>query len=268
MKMRPDGSLQSSNTPTHDNIGRFREDYNLYRCMVTKVYYADDINNVTKNAQNPEVLYDVVVLGGFRSGQPISNCRLASFLGGNSNYWERTLKAASQPLSDTRLSDQDGDIVYVMFIQGHKAYPVIIACGNGIDDENAATSITGPRDRKVYNGITEQIDKNGNWSLNQAGGSTISVSKSDTVTIKTAGGAQITVNGSGDNITVKDKEGATLKISGGKVALGTSALELVDALSQTLELLATDLANLGYPLANAPQYAALKVKVDSIKGSV
>src|SRR5690349_17664353 len=106
MKTRIDGSIQSSATPTYANQHPV-EDFGLYRCVVTKVVYVDDPSNITTNAQNPRVLYDCVVLGGFASGQILSNCRLASTFGGNNSYWERTLRACSKSITQNRLSDLD-----------------------------------------------------------------------------------------------------------------------------------------------------------------
>jgi len=78
MRRRWDGSIQSTNVPTYDKLGIGREDFALYRAMVIKVLYVDDPANISKNSQNPEVLYDCVILGGSASGQILSFCRLAS----------------------------------------------------------------------------------------------------------------------------------------------------------------------------------------------
>src|SRR4051812_1808156 len=127
MRQRWDRSIQSNNTPTYDKEGISRDDHGMYRCMIINILYVDDENNISKNAKNPEVLYEVVILGGHASGQTLSYCRLASYIDGDKNYSERTLKKTSKDISKVSLSEHDGDIVYVQFIQGHDAYPVIIA---------------------------------------------------------------------------------------------------------------------------------------------
>jgi hypothetical protein len=88
----------------------------------------------------------------------------------------------------------------------------------------------------------------------------------DKVSINTVGGCKIEINGT--DITLIDASGGTIKVSNGKIALGTSSTELVDVVSQLLQLLSTDLFNLGYPSANSAQYATLKTQVDTIKGSL
>lgn len=171
MKYRNDGSIQSSNTPTYENT-RQPEDYGMYRCMVTKVIYTDEQENITANADNPRVLYDVVILGGFSAGQIISNCRLSSLLGGNFNYYERVLRPASKKIRETRLSDQDGDIVFVQFVQGHPAYPIITALDTGIqpNGRTGAEISDGARLQSEYNGVFEEINKNGEWCFTRKGG--------------------------------------------------------------------------------------------------
>ena len=120
--------ILSSNTPTGANTGETR-DNQLYRCIVVKRYFVDDELNVTQNAPNPQVLYDCAVLGGFQEGQTISNCRLASWLGGQYNYAERVLRPNQMPLNEIPLKDQDGDIVLVQYIQGQNMAPMIVGMG-------------------------------------------------------------------------------------------------------------------------------------------
>lgn len=172
MRYRSDGSYQSSNTPTYQNVGQLNEDGSLYRCMVTRVSYVDDPLNFTKNSQNPEVLYDVIVLGGLKSGQLITNCKLTSYLGGNNSYSERVLRPASKDLTATRLSDQDGDICYVMFNQSNDGFPVIMALGKGINDGVSGTkSSDGPRIKEEYNGVNQEINNKGEYIITRKGGS-------------------------------------------------------------------------------------------------
>lgn len=318
MRERWNGSIQSHNTPSIHQSGTEREDFNMFRCMITKVLYVDDPNNISKNARNPSVLYEAVILGGFKTGQTLFPCRMASELGGNFNFSERTLKATTKDISKVKLSDHDGDIVYIEFIQGHDAYPVIRSCDKGINDSTSGTkSSEGPRSISQYNGIYEEINNQGEWSITRKGGAlsngsfspasglegrikmvknkiviedggrVITIDKSsDDISIVTAGGAKVDINGGSDQITAttsggakvttdgsngikaEDGKGGVLKIANGKVGLGGATAEIVDALSKTLQLLATDLGNLGYPLFNSPQYAALKVLVDGIKGGI
>jgi len=68
----------------------------------------------------------------------------------------------------------------------------------------------------------------------------------------------------------------TIKVTGdvvvntsNKVAIGNSTTELLDVLSQTLNLLATSIStSSGSPFAFASSWAALKVQLDAIKGTI
>lgn len=250
MRIREDGSVQPSSLPTHQNVGR-NDDHALYRCMIIKVVYVDDPANISANSTNPRVLYDCVVIGGFASGQVISNCRLSSELGGDFNFYERTLRAASQNVSKTKLSDQDGDIVFVQFVQGHTGFPVIVALDNGIttEDDLGATSSDGQIVHWQYNGVNVKIDKNGNLTLTRKGGSYDSSTQvftpdpsgqkiklrmeaqkivltlenglslvidgsSDSLTATTKAGTKIALDGAGDSVKVTTKGGAKLTVDG------------------------------------------------------
>lgn len=232
MKARSDGSVQSSATPTYENAGR-KEDNSLYRCMVTKVLFTDDPDNITSNSPNPRVLYDVVVLGGFSSGQVISNCRLSSSLGGNFNFYERTLRASSENVSKTKLQDNDGDVVYVQFVQGHQAYPVIVALDEGINtgDATGAAAADGQVERFQYNGIYHEIDKNGDFTWIRKGGEydeenkfftpeeeepeNVKLTVSDQlITLTLKNGLTVTINGNTDKIDIVTNGGAKASIDG------------------------------------------------------
>lgn len=171
MRQRFDGSVQSSNVPTHQNAGR-PEDNGLYRCMVTNVIYVGDSKNITNNSRNPRVLYDCIILGGFSSGQILSNCRLSSLFGGDNTYFERTLKASTKDLTKDRLQNHDGDIVWVLFNQGHSAYPIIISLDEGLNTGSAtgAKKSEGPRLKSQYNGVLEEINNSGEWFFTRKGG--------------------------------------------------------------------------------------------------
>jgi hypothetical protein len=292
MRIRRDGSVQSQGTPTWSNAGR-KEDNGLYRCMVTKVVYVDDPANITKNAANARVLYDVVVLGGFASGQVISNCRLSSDLSGPENYWERILQASSKDVSKTRLEESDGDIVYVQFIQGHTGYPVIVALDNAIKiSAIGAKKADGPRSVRQYNGVKEEINKDGELTTSIHGGTatadkgafkaastplvTTKVSKdekitttfksgmvmvqdgkSDKYTLTTQGGAIVEVDGKGGKITIK-KGSTTIEIDGNgdKISLKGGFVDLGASVSDFAVLFTELLTAFNTHTHNAPQAPA------------
>jgi hypothetical protein len=262
MQRRWDNSVQSSNTPTVDQMGVARDSYMMYRCLVIKVIFTDDAANISKNAKNPEVLYDVAILGGQAEGQILSNCRLASYLGGNDNYTARDLTATTKPLSKTRLADHDGDIVYVQFVQGHTGYPVIVGLAKGVTDKfSGSKKADGPRFLEVYNGFTTNITNTGELIRSLKGGKTTDQrftadkedlikeqwfktekivrtyksglvitenGKDDVVKITTKGGLEASVDGKGDKVELKTKGGVTATIdgTGNKITLKAKESEI------------------------------------------
>ena len=285
MRIRPDGSVQPTSVPTYDNVVK-RGDFAMYRGMVTRVIYKDDPNNITQNAENPEVLYDVIILGGQKAGQVVSNCRLSSDFGGNDNFQERTLPAATKKFNETPLEQQDGAVVIFHFTQGHSGYPVITSIDGGTKTSafTGATKAEAPRLRQQYNGIFEEIDRNGDYTFIRKGGmineetghfqsekeaanftyertikgsveeikrntdtikQTFDSGENPIVSIEFKSGMKISFDGKNDTIELKDNGTGKLKISGEKVAIGASSAELLEQVSQALEKIATWAGSVG-----------------------
>ncbi len=276
MKIRGDGSVQSTNVPTWQNVVP-RNDDTLYRCMVEKVLFIDDPNNLTTNATNPEVLYNVVILGGPRAGGKISNCRLSSHLGGNNNFYERVLRASTKKFGRDALSQHNGDVVFVQFTQGHSGYPVITACDGGVNTAkvHGAKKSDGHRERRQYNGIFEEINKDGEYTFIRRGGvfkdgelvpnktasyqkqvlkneivneqflSGLNIKydgKDDRVVFTTANGAIVDIDGKGGKITLtKGETIIELDSNTGKIALKGALVDLGASVSD-LAVLFTELA--------------------------
>ena len=250
----------SSNTPTGANTGATR-DNQLYRCIVVKRYFVDDPLNITQNAPNPQVLYDCAILGGFQEGQTISNCRLASWLGGQYNYAERILRPNQMPLNEIPLKDQDGDIVLVQYIQGENMAPMIVGMGTQPKDGDAtgATIEKGPQWVEEYNGVKTEINKDGEYSLIAKGGeldmetntfmpaegtqnSAITLDKDKKVTILAGEGTSIELNGQSDAINIKTNAGMNIVISGSGISINAGATATITA--DTIDLKA-GLVNVG-----------------------
>lgn len=306
MRTRWNGSIQSGNTPTHDK--NREDDPYVYRCMITKVIYVDDADNFTKNSQNPEVLYDCVVIGGFQAGSPISGCRLSNQLGGSFNYESKGLRAATKDISKTKLSENDGDIVYVQFVQGHSGYPVIMGLGTGIKDASSGTSrAQGPRSLKAFNGWVEEISNKGEFSIKQYIGSTTDGiftaldtinykfealkdevvketfksgmvvtkdGKNDSMTITTAGGAVVLIDGKNNKCSIKagstevliDSSTGKISLKGSMVDLGSSVSDMVTQFTALATAFATHMhpyTDDGNPSITGPPTAPLMTDVGS-----
>lgn len=279
MRQRWDGSNQSGNTPTYNQEGISRSDFGLYRCMVIKVLYVDDADNISKNAKNPEVMYEVIILGGHASGQTLSNCRNRSG-GGINNYEEHILQATTKDVSKTKLSEHDGDIVWIQFFQGHDAYPAIIGLGKGLSNKIGASKADGPRHIEEFNGLVWNIKNTGETTRTMKGGEVkegvftpgnseiikeewlkdekivrtfksgmvvTEDGKNDKVSIKTSGGVETSLDGKGNKISIKagsteiEIDGASGKISlkGEMIDLGSSVADFVTQFTKLASAFAT-----------------------------
>ena len=240
-----DTGVLSNNTPTPMNLGEGHNNM-LYRGIVTKRYFVDDKLNVTQMASNPQVLYDVAILGGFAEGQIITNCRLASWLGGQFNYAERVLRPISKPLNEVPLREQDGDIVFFQYVQGQKLAPIIVATGTQPKDGDATGAKTedGPRWVEQYNGVETTINKDGEYNLTVKGGmldaetnsftpaegttlASFNIDKDKKVLLSTAEGPSLLIDGMSDAITLQTTGGDSISMSGGNIdIISSSGIEI------------------------------------------
>lgn len=265
MRIRRDGSIQSGAIPTPANV-EFKLDFSLMRAMVTKVNYVDDPANTTTLGQSPKVTYDVVVLGGHRNGFTLSACRLSAALSGNNNYHEVTLRPASKPLRETPLDQQDGDIVFVQFLDGRKEMPIIVGKDQGIETLNqigakvGAKAAEGPREVRMYNGIYQEIDNAGNLTWVRHGGAkdlaleTFVPAAEENVKLEVKpeltelvfkSGLRVTINGATDAFEIVTKKGTKVEVLGATddVKLTTQAGAKIDVLGSSGTIHAKDNGN-------------------------
>jgi hypothetical protein len=175
---RSDGSIDSANNPISGNRYAIR-DFGLYKAQVVNVLYADAPENNTASDKNPQVLYEVRIMGGSRDGQIFRNVTELQLAGGISNYsehvWKGTTTLTRQDVASVlnieSYAELNGDIVYIQFINGEVNYPVIIGGSkHGSNNFPAATIADGPRKISKFNGITQAITKDGEFSWTKANG--------------------------------------------------------------------------------------------------
>ena len=169
---RRDGSVLSANTPEFRRQAKTRvdRDTGIYRCMVTRVFFVDDDQNLTFG--NKQVTYEVVIIGGPKEGQIIPNVKALREYGGEFNYSEKVYRPIDvKNLKDKNLSEHKGDIVYVAFLQGSTKAPVILGAGiHPLDVTSGATKAKGFRDLREWNGVLEEVNKSGEYELVRKGG--------------------------------------------------------------------------------------------------
>lgn len=271
---RRDGSIQSANLPAYNKMAKNRvdKDFSVYRCMITKLFFVDDhANNPTY--ENQQVTYEAVILGGPKEGQILQNVKAMSDYGGVYNYSEKIYRPTStKNLEEKPISEQDGDIVFIQFIQGNTRAPVIVGAGVQPQDLDFTGSTTddGFVSQSQYNGVYQLINKNGEYIVTRKGGSLdpnsgvfvpdqtgnlasfqlkdekiihsvggdVVTSTMDgaanSMTIAFKSGLTVTLNGAADSAQIKTSGGGELNIVGGKIALGATSAELFDQFSKTL----------------------------------
>lgn len=240
--IRSDGSIESSNIPGFETSNQ-TVDNTIYRCMITRVRYVDDIVNVnlTNGTSNPQVTYDAIIIGGENEGRILTHLRdTTNGLGGDINYSERVLKAASKPIElskGTPMSQNDGDIVYVAFINGDPLVPIII--GNGTQfldrDQTGAKKEESPRYNWEYNGIQHFISNEGEYTIIRKGGildeisstftpgegkaSLISLDKKGSIFLMSNDGSYISLNADKGEMSLTQKDGNMIGLTSDEITL-------------------------------------------------
>lgn len=145
---------------------------------------------------------------------------------------------------------------------------VDITAGQGV----SITAMGGPFD----------ITVEGDYDITSSGGAVNIEAQGGDVSVQSDTG-DVSVQASAGAVKLVGSGGAELNLTGAQVALGSPAAEVVDLLSQTVDMLtniATDLstttaAGFGAPISSVaafaaliPQIAAIKALVTSIKGSL
>lgn len=251
---RADGSFVSANAPTLGNQLKQPMDHALYRCLVVDVIYADNPLNISKNAPNPRALYNCVVLGGQKSGEIFSFCRLQTAFAGPTAHQDFVLQKTTKPIKGTQLKDHDGAVVYIQFIQGDTRFPVITGgeFALGPLDLDPNTEENSPNYLSSFNGVKETIDNVGDFKTEKAGGVTaegiFTLNKADPL---------VTIESTANAYKIATDGLATLNLSAALVAIGVGDVEVLKQLSDALQELITlfkatgathvHICNLGYP---------------------
>lgn len=158
--------------------------------------------------------------------------------------------------------DENGNYLLTFPSTATIGYQLDISAGNynlsAIDEEHTLTgdmtiSMKGNWQSTVQG--TQTVDVTGDWSDSTEGAYTLDVTQDMSLTSQ--GVALFT--GSGE---------AMLKLANGQVALGTSEVEVVDILCQTLQILSTTTAaGFGAPISTVAQFAQLFGMLTPLKGT-
>lgn len=133
--------------------------------QIVSIVYPDDPKSTSKK----RIEYIVEI-----DGQDYLNCVDARNGGGINNYYEKVKKdstySSTGELGPSTFNEQiDGELVYVLFLDGDGDIPIIIGSAQHPLTEHKPKKEDGIFSIERFNGIEFFIDKDGNFSLSQVG---------------------------------------------------------------------------------------------------
>lgn len=232
MKYTQDGGVIPKGVP----VSQRRENehmtlFGLFRGIIIKTVYPDD----PKNTNGARIEYVVKV-----KGQEYPNAVSIKDLGGIYNYEETILKDTEKSFTsklDPSVYDEnvDGNVVYVMFLEGHGNVPIIIGSAEHSRKSKykAVGKSKGRFSTKEFNGVEFSVDKDSNYTITQVGRK----DKDGTVVNKTAIGdgasptftssskiSQIKMDGKDGSVSITSSKGHKFKLDNKN---GTENISLV-----------------------------------------
>lgn len=251
MAKLPDGSVVSSFFKTESKMEQDAKNSmtgnanKIVEGQITRIHYVDDASNKSKEY----VEYDVVARDSHGNMSTYQNCRNSLDYGGTNNFSEEILEvnefAFKGKLDKSNFpSNMNGTLVKLAFLENLDK-PVIIG-GRPHKRSGAASRADGYRKKKVFQGVTEEINKDGEWTRTHAGPNkangdptredtgpvTFKVDKAGDYSVtqkdansekweleakkitKTAGSVNAEYDGDADKVTFTTEGGAVLTING------------------------------------------------------
>jgi len=291
MRYMRDGSPIPSHVPSRRRGGS-RSHYNQFRLMkgsIVDIVFPED--NRSKSRDHIEYIVNI-------NGRDVPGCSDIRNRGAIYDYSEKTRRTPKKSLenkidSSALRENLDAEFVYVLFLNGDGDYPIII----GADEHpnhpkyKKASGADGNFDRDEFNGVEIKIDKDSSYTIKQLGrkdqnGDILNPNAVGTEVKISGVDGSIIVSAQGD-ISLGVKDSGFVKVQDGKVAMGTTSVELLQQISDQLNEMITwtsvgathtHVGNLAAPTSppiTAPAYiklgaslSVIKASIDSIKGNI
>lgn len=163
---KQDGGVISSSVPRSKVVEReHNKMFGIYRGQVVRAIFPDEPENTNKK----RIEYVVRV-----GGQDYPNAVSIKSLGGIFQQSETIHKGIEKSISGQVNTGQfpenlDGEMVYVMFIEGHGNVPLIVGCAEHPRADKAFKKEDGIFDRTEFNGVEFLVDKESNYIIKQTG---------------------------------------------------------------------------------------------------
>lgn len=212
MDLYDDGSIANTSLPLIPTSTDRRQRSEVVLARIDEVVFSDDVRNTSKNSTNKQTQYSVTILEGPEGGGRIFGVIDGKTKGDGTNFEERIRKpttATFQGQNRAATDNTDGEYVLVTFLNKNPNAPVIIgSAANPKNSEHVAKKADGIRSLKIFNGVRDEIDKDGNYS-------------------KTVGSASLSIM-SGGNCSFGDGtqslafNGGTTSLTSGSMAMSSS----------------------------------------------
>ena len=266
-----DGGVIPSGVPISERVGAYGHYrlFGLFKGQIVRVVYPDDPQNTTGS----RVEYQVRVKGqNFPVTTDLRN------IGGIFDYSERIRKerrtSYSGKFDDATFDENfDGEMVYVMFLEGNGDLPIII--GSAEHPKHSAykkrKKDDGSYSIEEFNGVEIFIDKDSNYCIQQVGRKDVKSINLANPTIENpiSIGAFIKLYGNGQ-VEFRSSGGKIFKLSATKQILGAGSEKMIlgdtqkSILNTFLTSLETDI-NPGSPGQNAASLLAIKAAATALK---
>ena len=195
---------------------RTKEKTGRIKCRVEEVLFSDDERNSTVNSSNPQVEYNLTILGGPEAGRKLFNVKSTVPLGAGSpfNAGEvvHTPNLEGDPSKEgdhgKSAEETSGSVVLIDYLHGHETAPIISHSLKHPKSGYAAKKEDGYRSIFEYAGFQFGFDKDGALTAMYGGGHK---DKDGKPANEEAAGSMITFAKNG-SITLDDGKGQTIGI--------------------------------------------------------
>jgi hypothetical protein len=192
----PDGVPVSER---RDGDNEHRTKFGVYKGLVLETIYPED----DRNTSGERIEYKVKI-----KGQNYFGAVDMRKSGGVFDFSERTRKKIEKSITGkveeaTFDENLDGEIVYIVFLEGNGELPIIIGAAEHPQRKSEKTAADGTFESEAFNGVEVSIDKDSNYKIEQVGRKNPDGVDQNTPAV----GSSITMNGVNGSIEMQTSQG-------------------------------------------------------------
>lgn len=249
--------------------------YSIELGQIQAVYTVDNPQNTASSQPGQYTVYDVMLYRANGATESVTRCRMLqpTFGGSINNYFESTTPdpGAQSGSLQKNYNLKRGSLVVVGFLGGQKQIGVILGCfpsANPVAVSNRPQQSDGTVAEGEIQGLFFQVNNDGELTVVFNG------PRDDSGALIGQSGPTILQFLKDGSFKVQNKQGATLQIKDGTIALGTAQTEL---LAQIIALIGQMIqethisAPPGFPTSppiNSESYAEIQQLLQQIQGTI